>query len=255
LPHEKAMEIKDKVAFFQAVKARLVKFEPSPNGKTDEEIETAIKQVVDQAVVSDKVIDIFDAAGIKKPDISILSDEFLEEIKGMKHQNIALEVLKKILNDEIRIRARRNILQSRTLMEMLEKTIKEYQNKILTAAEVIQKLIEIAKEVKKADLRGEELNMSDEELAFYDAVAANESAKEVLGDEVLRDLARILVERVRQNATIDWSIKESVRAKLKVIVKRTLRQYGYPPDKQAIATETVLKQAELYADLWVNKPA
>ena len=170
----------------------------------------------------------------------------------MKHKNLALEVLKKLLNDEIRTRGRKNMVQSQSLLEMLENSIKRYQNNILTASEVIQELINIANEIKEADKRGDRLGLTDDELAFYDAITNNESAKELMKDETLRDLARVLVDRVKKNATIDWTIKESVRAKLKVIVKRTLRQYGYPPDKQAIATETVLKQAELLADYWTG---
>lgn len=252
IPHEQAMDIKEEVSFFQAVKARLSKFDRTGTGKSDEEIESTIRQVIDKALVSEKVVDIFDAAGIKKPDISILSDEFLLEIKDMKHKNIALEVLRKLLNDEIKTRGRKNMIQSQTLLEMLENSINRYQANLLTAAEVIQELIDIANEIKEADKRGETLGLTDDELAFYDAIANNKSAKELMQDETLRDLARVLVERVKKNATIDWTIKESVRAKLKVIVKRTLRQFGYPPDKQALATETVLKQAELLADFWTE---
>ncbi|MCK5022630.1 MAG: type I restriction endonuclease subunit R, partial [Candidatus Aenigmarchaeota archaeon] len=250
LPHEDAMDAKDEIAFFQAVKARLVKFENSSGGKTDYEIETAIKQVVDQAIVSEKVVDIFDAAGIKKPELSVLDDEFLEEMRDMKHKNLALEVLKKLLNDEIKIRAKYNIIQSRSLMEMLESSIKRYQNNLITAAEIIQEMIDLAKEIKEADKRGEQLGLSRDELAFYDAVSNNQSAKDLLGDEVLLKLARVLVERVKANASIDWTVKESVKKKLKVVVKRTLRQYGYPPDMQKLATETVLQQAEALADFW-----
>jgi len=248
IPHEQAMDVKDEVAFFQAVKARLVKFETSGPGKTDEELETAIRQVIDKALVTDKVIDLFDAAGIKKPDISILSEEFLLEVKGMKHQNIALEVLKKLLNDEIKSRAKTNLVQSKTLMEMLENAIKKYHNKIITAAEFIEELINIGKNVQQMDKEPAEMNMSTFEYAFYTAVANNESARELMQKDKLRELAVVLYERVKQNATIDWTIKESVKAKLKVIVKRTLRQYGYPPDMQKLATETVLKQAELIAN-------
>jgi len=251
IPHEQAIDVKDEVAFFQAVKARLSKFDVTGTGKTDEELETAIKQVVDKALVSDQVIDVFDAAGIKKPDISILSEEFLMEIKDMEHQNIALETLKKLLNDEIRARTTKNLIQSKSLMEMLENSIKKYQNKIITAAEVIQELIDIANEIKKADVRGEEMGLSEYELAFYDAVANNKSARELMEDETLRQLAVFLVETVKKNATIDWTIKVSARAKLKVMVKRALRRFGYPPDQQKLATETVLKQAELLADEWV----
>ena len=206
--------------------------------------------MIDEALVSDKVIDVFDAAGIKKPDISILSEEFLMEIKGMEHQNVALETLKKLLNEEIKTRSKTNLIQSKSLMEMLENSIKKYQNKVLTAAEVIQELIELAKQIKNADKRGDSLGLTDYELAFYDAISQNQSAKDVLGDKILRELAIYLVETVKSNATIDWTIKESVKAKLKVMVKRALRKFGYPPDQQKLATDTVLKQAELLADFW-----
>ncbi|MDX9913760.1 MAG: type I restriction endonuclease subunit R [Candidatus Moranbacteria bacterium] len=248
VPSLKALEIKDEVGFFQAVKARLVKFEPGGFRKSDEEIETAIRQIVDRAVVSDGIIDVFDAAGIKKPDISILSDEFLEEIKGMKRKNLALELLKKILNDEIRSRSKRNLIQSKKLSEMLENAIRKYQNNLLTAAQIIEELIKIAKEVRESDMRGKEMNLSVYELAFYDALANNDSAKEVMSTEVLRELAMVLVDRVKSNTAIDWTIKESVKARLRAIVKRTLRVYGYPPDMQKLATENILKQAELLAD-------
>lgn len=253
IPHPTAVAAKEKVAYFQAVKARLVKFERIGTGKSSEEIETAIRQVVDQAITSDKVIDIFDAAGIKKPDISILSDEFLEEIKAMPRKNLAFELLKKLLNDEIQTRIQKNVVQSKKLMELLESAIRRYQNNLITAAEVIDELIKLAKDIKTADTRGEETGMTDEELAFYDALANNQSAQDVLGDDKLRQLAIVLVERVKKNATIDWNIKESVRARMKVLVKRLLRQYGYPPDKQAIATETVLQQANLFTEEWVRK--
>lgn len=250
VPHPKAMEIKDSVGFFQAVKARLVKFEPVGGGKSDTEIETAIRQIVDKAVVSDGIVDVFDAAGIKKPDISILSDEFLAEIQGMERKNIAMELLKKILNDEIRSRIRKNFIQSKKMSEMLENAIRKYQNNLLTTAQVIEELIKLAKDIRKDDERGGELGLSDDELAFYDALAINQSALEVLGDAQLRDLSRVLVQRVKANTSIDWTIKESVQAKLRVIVRRTLRQFGYPPDAQLLATENVLKQAELLADEW-----
>ncbi|WP_157209193.1 type I restriction endonuclease subunit R [Mariniflexile maritimum] len=250
VPHDQAMDVKDEVSFFQAVKARLSKFDITGEGRTDEDIETAIRQVIDKALISEQVVDVFDAAGIKKPDISILSEDFLMEIKGMTHQNIALETLKKLLNDEIKVRSKTNLMQSKSLMDMLENSIKKYQNKVLTAAEVIQELIELANHIKDADKRGESLGLSEYELAFYDAVSNNDSAKQLLGDEVLRELAIYLVETVRQNATIDWTIKESVKAKLKVMVKRALRKFGYPPDQQKLATDTVLKQAELLADFW-----
>jgi len=248
IPHEQAMDVKDEVAFFQAVKARLVKFESPGSGKTEEELETAIRQVIDKALVTDKVIDVFDAAGIKKPDISILSEEFLLEVKGMKHKNIAMEVLKKLLNDEIKARAKTNLVQSKALLEMLEKAILKYHNKIISAAEFIEELIKLGKDIQQMDKEPHEMGMSTFEYAFYTAIANNKSAQELMQKEKLRDLAIVLFEKVKQNASIDWTIKESVKAKLKVIVKRTLRQYGYPPDMQKLATETVLKQAELIAN-------
>lgn len=248
IPHEQALDVKDEIAFFQAVKARLAKFDGTGNGRTDEEIETTIRQVIDKALVSEKVIDVFDAAGIKKPDISILSEEFLAELKGYKHKNIALEVLKKLLNDELKARAKKNLVQSKSLLEMLETAIKRYQNKILTAAEVIEELIKISKEIVASDAEAKDMGLSEFEYAFYTAVANNDSARELMQHDMLRELAVVLTQRVRENAAIDWTIKESVRAKLKVIIKRTLRQYGYPPDMQLLATETVLKQAEMIAE-------
>ncbi|OAI24521.1 MULTISPECIES: type I restriction endonuclease subunit R [Methylomonas] len=247
IPHEQAMDVKDEVAFFQAVKARLAKFDGTGEGLSNDEIETTIRQVIDQALVSEHVVDIFDAAGIKKPDISILSDEFLEELKNHQHKNVALEVLKKLLNDEIKARAKKNLIQSRSLMEMLETSIKKYQNKILTAAEVIEELIKISKEIVASDDNAKNMGLTDFEYAFYTAVANNDSARELMQHEQLWELAVVLTQRVRENASIDWPIKESVRAKLKVIVRRTLRLYGYPPDMQLLATETVLKQAEIIA--------
>lgn len=247
VPHEQAMDVKDEVAFFQAVKARLAKFDGTGEGRTDEDIETTIRQVIDKALVSDQVIDIFDAAGIKKPDISILSEEFMEELRNHKHKNIALEVLKKILNDEIKVRARTNLVKSKSLMEMLENSIKKYHNKIITAAEVIDELIKLSKEIVASDTEAKNMGLSDYEYAFYTAVASNDSARELMTREVLRELAVALYQSIRENASIDWTMKESVRAKLKVVVRRLLRKYGYPPDMQLLATETVMKQAEMIA--------
>jgi type I restriction enzyme R subunit len=248
VPHEQAMDARDEVGFFQAVKARLAKFDSTGEGRSNEEIETTIHQVIDKALVSEQVIDIFDAAGIKKPDISVLSDEFLAELKGYEHKNVALEVLKKLLNDELKARAKKNLVQSKTLMEMLENAIKKYHNKILTAAEVMEELIKISKEIVASDDEAKQMGLSDFEYAFYTAVANNDSARELMQHDQLRALAVVLTQRVRENASIDWTIKESVKAKLKVIVKRTLRQFGYPPDMQLLATETVLKQAEMLAN-------
>ena len=248
VPHEQAMAVNQEVAFFQAVKARLAKFDqPTGSGRSNAEIESTIRQVVDKALVSEQVVDVFDAAGIKKPDISILSDEFLGELNGYKHKNLALEMLKKLLNDEIKSRARTNLVQSRSLMEMLQSAIQKYQNKILTAAEVMEELIKIGKEIVSSDALAKDAGLSTLEYAFYTAVANNDSARELMTHDKLRELAVVLTERVRTNATIDWTIKESVRAQLRVIVKRTLRQFGYPPDMELLATETVLQQAEMIA--------
>jgi type I restriction enzyme R subunit len=240
------------VAFFQAMKVRLAKFDaPIGGGKSDVEIETAIKQIVDEALSSDKVIDIFDAAGIDKPEISgleILSDEFLMEVEGMQHKNLAIELLKKILNNELKVRAKTNLVKSKKLLEMLEGAIKRYQNNLLTTAEIIQELINIAKQIKEADKEGEKLGLNTDEVAFYNALEINDSAVQVLGDDTLKEIAREIADKVRANATIDWTIRESARAKLMVLVRRTLNKYGYPPDKQQKAIDTVLKQAELLAD-------
>lgn len=248
IPHDQAMDVKDEVAFFQAVKSRLVKFDGAGSGKSGEEIESVIRQVIDKALVTEKVIDIYDAAGIKKPDISIFSEEFLLEVKNMEHKNLALEVLKKLLNDEIKARTKKNFIQSRSLMEMLEDAIKKYHSKILTAAEVIEELINLSKEIQGMDKEPKAMGLSEYEYAFYTAIANNDSAKQLMEKDKLRELAVVLYEKVKENASIDWTIKESVKAKLKVIVKRILRQYGYPPDMQMLATETVLKQAELIAE-------
>ena len=252
VPDPKAMNIKHEVGFFQAVMARLKKFTSNGNGKSDVEMETAIRQIVDKAVVVDGVIDIFDAAGIAKPDISILSDDFLEEVKGMKRKNLALELLKKILNDEIKIRTKRNLAQSKKFSEMLETAIRKYKNNLLTAAQVIEELIFIAKEIRGSDERATDMGLSDDEVAFYDALALNQSAKAVMGDGALKELAQILVENVKNSTSIDWTIKESVRAKLRTIVKRLLKKYGYPPDQQKMATDRILQQAELLADEWAS---
>lgn len=209
IPHQQAMDVKDEVSFFQAVKARLAKFDSTGTGKSDEEIETAIRQVIDKALVTEQVIDVFDAAGIKKPDISILSEEFLLEVQNMEHKNLALEVLKKLLTDEIKTRTKKNLIQSKSLMEMLEKSIKKYHNKILTAAEVIEELIEISKHIQKMDKEPKEMGLSDFEYAFYTAIADNDSAKEVMAKDKLRELAVVLFEKVRANASITLFIKRT----------------------------------------------
>lgn len=250
-PSEDAIKNAEEIAFFQAVKARLCKFENDTHENKDR-FDSVIKNIVSKAISSDEVIDIFDAAGMEKPDISILSDEFLQEVKTMQYKNVALELLKKLLNDEVRIRTKRNIAQSKTLMEMLDGAINKYQNNLLTTAEVIDELIKIAKDLKKADMRSEEMGMTNDELAFYDALSLNDSATDVLGDNQLRVIAREVADKVRKNATIDWAVKESVRARLMVIVRRILKKYGYPPDKQEKAIQLVMTQAANLADDWVE---
>lgn len=247
VPHPSTIEIRDELGLFQAIKSRIVKVTQSKKGKSDEEIETAIKQILSDAVVADEVIDIFDAAGIKKPDISILSDEFLAEVKGMKHKNLAFELLKKLLNDEVKTRQRTNIVQSKKFSEMIENAVRNYQNNLITSAEVIQELINLAKDIKEADRKGEDLGLDFREFAFYSALEVNDSAVSILGDDILRHIARELVDTVRSNSSIDWTVRENVQAKMRIAVKKILRKHGYPPDLELKATETVLEQAKLLA--------
>jgi type I restriction enzyme R subunit len=244
VPHKKALEISDDVAFFQAVKAALVKSQPDKQRSKDE-IEHVIRQIISKAVITDEVIDIFSAAGIKKPDISILSDEFLADIRGMEHKNLAVELLKKLLDSEIKIIARKNVVMARSFTELLENAIAKYHNRSVETIQVIDELIKIAKEMREASTRGDKLGLSEDEIAFYDALGVNDSAVAVLGDDQLRKIAQEIAKAVRNNVKIDWAIRENVRAEMRVIVKRILRKYGYPPDKQAQATELVLEQAEL----------
>jgi len=251
VPNERVMAIRDDVGFFQAVRARIAKSSPEHQLQV-EDIEQAIRQIISRAVASDEVIDIFTAAGLKKPDISILSDEFLADVQNMPQKNVAIELLRKLLNDEIKLRSRKNVVQSRSFLEMLERTIRAYQNRAIEVAEVVTELIELAKEMREANKRGEALNLTEDELAFYDALEVNDSAVKVIGDETLKDIARELVKSVRENATIDWTQKENVRAKLRVMVRRILKRYGYPPDKQEKATQTVLEQAEVIARDWAE---
>jgi type I restriction enzyme R subunit len=253
VPHPDVLSQRDDVAFFQAVRAAL------PKGGGDgrlgpADIEFAVRQIVAGAIVSGEVIDVFAAAGLPKPDISILSDEFLAEVRGLPQRNLAVELLRKLLADEIKTRARRNLVQSRAFSEMLEKSLRAYRNRAIETAAVIEELIELAKQMREASARGEQLGLREDELAFYDALETNDSAVSVLGDETLCTIARELVATVRRNATIDWAEKASVRAKLRLIVKRVLRRHGYPPDKQEIATRTVLEQAELLSIGWGAEP-
>jgi type I restriction enzyme R subunit len=252
VPHTEALRIRDDVAFFQAVRAQLLKRAPG-EARPEEELNLAVRQIVSRAIVSDEVVDIFAAAGLKKPDISILSDEFLFDVRGLPQRNLAVELLRKLLAGEIRVRSRKNAVQARSFTAMLEDAIRRYQNRTIEAAQVIEELIQLAKDMREASARGELLNLKEDELAFYDALETNDSAVKILGDETLRTIARELVVAVRKNVKIDWTIRENVRAGLRVMVKRILRKYNYPPDKQEKATQTVLEQAELLSTEWIGK--
>jgi type I restriction enzyme R subunit len=249
VPHAEALRIRDDVAFFQAIQAVLAKRAPG-DARPEEDIEHAVRQIISRAVAPEGVIDIFAAAGLAKPDISILSEEFLAEVRGMPQRNLAVELLEKLLKGELATRRRKNVVQARSFAEMLEQTIRRYQNRAIEAAQVIEELIGLAKDMREAHARGDALKLSEDELAFYDALESNDSAVKVLGDEALRAIAQELVRTVRANVTIDWTLRENVRAQLRVLVKRILRKYGYPPDKQEKATETVLEQAALLSGEW-----
>ena len=249
VPHPEAVRIRDDVSLFQHVRAALSK-RAGPDAKSDEELDHAVRQIVSRAVAPDGVLDIFAAAGVEKPDVSILSEEFLFEVRGMRQRNLAVELLEKLLKGELATRRRKNVVQARSFAELLEQTIRRYQNRAVEAAQVIEELIGLARELREANDRGEALGLSDDELAFYDALGVNDSAVQVLGDETLRTIARELVEAVQRNVTIDWTLRENVRANLRRLVKRVLRKHGYPPDKQEAATRTVLEQAAALSAGW-----
>ncbi|HZH42110.1 MAG TPA: type I restriction endonuclease subunit R, partial [Gemmatimonadales bacterium] len=249
VPDEAALRVRDDVSFFQAVRAAIAKRAPG-DGRTGEDLDLAVRQIVSRAVASEGVVDIFAAAGLAKPDISILSEQFLAEVKGMPQRNLAVELLRKLLSGEIRKRGRKNVVEARSFSDMLEQALRRYQNRAIEAAQVIEELIGLARDLREAERRGQDLGLSEDEVAFYDALEANDSAVKVLGDETLCIIARELVKTVRANVTIDWTVRENVRAQLRVLVKRILRKYGYPPDKQEKATQTVLEQAEVLSEAW-----
>lgn len=255
VPSDESLQIRDDIAFFQAVSAVIRKFDQNggQGGPTEEDYDQAIKQIVSNAVVSDEVVNVFDAAGLKSPNIAVLSDEFLEEVRNLEHKNIALELLKKLLNDEIRTMQRKYLVKSRSFVKMLEETIKKYQNQTIEAAQVIAELVELAKKIREEKERGSELNLTEDEIAFYDALCESDSAVMEIGDDTLKQIAQELVAMLRKNTTIDWTLKEQVRAKLRVYVKKLLNKYGYPPDKQEQATKTVLEQAEVLCKDWGNE--
>ncbi len=249
VPHPEALRIRDDVAFFQAVQAVLAKRAPG-DARPEEELDHAVRQIISRAVAPEGVVDIFAVAGLEKPDLSILSEEFLAEVRGMPQQNLAVELLRKLLQGELHTRRRKNVVQARSFAEMLEQTIRRYQNRAIEAAQVIEELIHLAQDMRQANARGEAIGLSEDELAFYDALETDDSAVQVLGDATLRTIAQELVRTVRANVTIDWTLRENVRAQLRVLVKRILRKHGYPPDKQEQATHTVLEQAEVLSATW-----
>jgi len=247
---DEATAIRDDVSFFQALQAALNK-EGGQNRKTPEQIDAAVRQLVSKAITTDgQVIDVFTAAGLPKPDISILSDQFLAEVRGLKHKNVAAELLEKLLKDELKVRAKRNLVLSQLFSEKLKKTLNAYHNRAISTMEVIDELIKLAKEMDAATKAGLELGLTDDEKAFYDALATNGSAREVMGDDKLKVIATELITQVRKSVTIDWTLREGARAKIRVLVKRILNKHGYPPDLQDAAVQTVLKQAELLCSNW-----
>jgi len=248
---DEAKAVREEVAFMQAVKIILTKREISQQKKTDEQRELAIRQIIGAAVVSEEVVDIFDAVALDKPNIGILDDAFLAEVRNLPERNLAVELLERLLEGEIKSRFAGNVVQGKKFSELLANVIKRYQNRAIETAQVIEELIEMAKKFRAAANRGEALGLSDDEVRFYDALADNESAVRELTDETLKKIAHELTENLRQNITVDWSARESVRAKLRLMVKRILRKYKYPPDQQEAAVELVLQQAEALGDSWI----
>lgn len=247
---DEAMIARDEVAFFQTIKAAVLKSSVATAGRSRIDVETALRQLVSKALVADRVIDVFEAAGLKKPDVSILSEDFLVDIKGLPQKHLAVELLQKLLNDDLKVRRKKNVVQSEAFSDKLEKTIHRYRNRAIETVQVIEELIGLAKDMTSASKRGVQLNLSDDELAFYDALETSDSAVAILGDDVLTKIARELTQTIRNSVTLDWTLKETVRAKLRTLVRRQLKKHGYPPDKTEKAVDTVLKQAEMLAEDW-----
>ena len=247
---DEARAIREEVGFFQAIRAALVKSVPGDGKKSAADRELAIQQIVSRAVVSTEIVDIMKAAGLETPDISILSDEFLAEVRDTEKKNLAIEALKKLINGDVRSQAKRNVTQSKAFSERLEAAIARYHANAITTAQVLEELIQLAKDIRAARARGEESGLSDEEIAFYDALAENESARQVMGEPTLRVIAHELVISIKNSVSVDWMHREATRARMRVLVKRLLRKYGYPPDLQDAAVQNVLQQAEALSAAW-----
>lgn len=249
---EEALVYREEVAFFQAIKVALTKQSTAEKKISDEQREHALRQIVSSAVISDEVIDIFAAAGLKKPNIGVLSEEFLNEVRSMPQRNLAIELLERLLKEDIKARFATNVVQRRKFSELLLQTLNKYRNRAIETAQVIEELIEMARQFNEAARRGDNLKLSEEEVAFYDALETNESSVRELGNDTLRMIAVELTENLRNNVSVDWSVRETVRARLRLLVKRILRKYKYPPDREARAVELVLQQAETLSESWVS---
>ncbi len=249
---EEALEFREEIAFFQAIKIALTKKEDTDKKLSDENVQHAMKQVVSKALASNKVVDIFQVAGLKKPDISIFSESFLEEVKNIKHRNLAVEMLARLLKGELKAKIKTNIIQTKKYSELLNKALDKYRSRSIETAQIIDEMIQMAKEFKKDIARGKNLGLNEDELAFYDTLAENESAKKQLGDKILKEIASELTKRLKSSITIDWAKRESIRANIRLQIKKLLRKYNYPPDKRESATNLVLEQAETLSDKWLH---
>lgn len=245
IPHERAIELSKPLIIFESVQAYLKKIDTNSTGKTQSEIRHAIRQLVDQSLAAADIVDIFEAEGVRKPEIGILSQEFLEDIQKLKNKNLVFEALKKLIGDQIKSRSKVNLTQSVIISERLQQILNQYNNNLLSSAEVIDQLIQMSKDIIKADKEGKESGLTDYELAFYDALSQNESAKKVMGEEKLRELALVLVEQIKSNRSIDWYNRSDVQAKMRLAVKKVLRKYSYPPDLEQLAIDRILDQTKV----------